>query len=179
VGVQHQCRRGGHHVADGSRLALHRGAGVGLDGQGVQAGGDDHSEVRARPRARSPAAELKFAVEAKGGVGGLRPLLFVTLFDSRDTACKMSVRATAGRAACSPVVPKWRNWQTRVVQVHVLARVWGFESLLRHQKNFAKLLVSKAVGDFCFGYDKAKRYHPSRGRPVSTTSASNGSKYSF
>ena len=31
-------------------------------------------------------------------------------------------------------VPKWRNWQTRVVQVHVLARVWGFESLLRHQK---------------------------------------------
>ena len=28
--------------------------------------------------------------------------------------------------------PKWRNWQTRVVQVHVLARVWGFESLLRH-----------------------------------------------
>src|SRR5208337_2199999 len=32
-------------------------------------------------------------------------------------------------------VPKWRNWQTRVVQVHVLARVWGFESLLRHQQS--------------------------------------------
>jgi hypothetical protein len=32
-------------------------------------------------------------------------------------------------------VPKWRNWQTRVVQVHVLARVWGFESLLRHQNS--------------------------------------------
>ena len=31
-------------------------------------------------------------------------------------------------------VPKWRNWQTRMVQVHVPARVWGFESLLRHQK---------------------------------------------
>src|ERR1700730_4075124 len=31
------------------------------------------------------------------------------------------------------LVPKWRNWQTRMVQVHVLARVWGFESLLRHQ----------------------------------------------
>jgi hypothetical protein len=30
-------------------------------------------------------------------------------------------------------VPEWRNWQTRMVQVHVLARVWGFESLLRHQ----------------------------------------------
>ena len=30
-------------------------------------------------------------------------------------------------------MPEWRNWQTRMVQVHVLARVWGFESLLRHQ----------------------------------------------
>ena len=29
-------------------------------------------------------------------------------------------------------LPKWRNWQTRMVQVHVPARVWGFESLLRH-----------------------------------------------
>src|SRR5215510_11851165 len=29
--------------------------------------------------------------------------------------------------------PKWRNWQTRMVQVHVPATVWGFESLLRHQ----------------------------------------------
>ena len=35
-------------------------------------------------------------------------------------------------------VPKWRNWQTRMVQVHVLARVWGFESLLRHQYLFDK-----------------------------------------
>ena len=33
------------------------------------------------------------------------------------------------------LVPKWRNWQTRVVQVHVLARVWGFESLLRHHSS--------------------------------------------
>ena len=30
-------------------------------------------------------------------------------------------------------VPKWRNWQTRMVQVHVLARVWRFKSSLRHQ----------------------------------------------
>jgi hypothetical protein len=37
------------------------------------------------------------------------------------------------RASDLCLVPKWRNWQTRVVQVHVLARVWGFESLLRHQ----------------------------------------------
>ena len=30
-------------------------------------------------------------------------------------------------------LPSWRNWQTRMVQVHVLARVWGFESLRWHQ----------------------------------------------
>src|SRR5499427_10957773 len=29
--------------------------------------------------------------------------------------------------------PKWRNWQTRMIQGHVPARVWGFESPLRHQ----------------------------------------------
>src|SRR5262249_1418142 len=28
--------------------------------------------------------------------------------------------------------PKWRNWQTRMIQGHVPARVWGFESPLRH-----------------------------------------------
>jgi hypothetical protein len=27
--------------------------------------------------------------------------------------------------------PLWRNWQTRMVQVHVLAREWGFNSLQR------------------------------------------------
>ena len=41
-------------------------------------------------------------------------------------------------------VPKWRNWQTRVVQVHVLARVWGFESLLRHQ-NPRKFLIKAGL----------------------------------
>jgi hypothetical protein len=29
-------------------------------------------------------------------------------------------------------LPKWRNWQTRMIQGHVPARVWGFESPLRH-----------------------------------------------
>src|SRR5580704_1831319 len=29
-------------------------------------------------------------------------------------------------------LPSWRNWQTRMVQVHVPARVWGFESLRWH-----------------------------------------------
>ena len=31
-----------------------------------------------------------------------------------------------------PIVRMWRNWQTRMVQVHVLAREWGFNSLQRH-----------------------------------------------
>jgi hypothetical protein len=39
--------------------------------------------------------------------------------------------------------PKWRNWQTRMVQVHVPATAWGFESLLRHQH-----LVSAIYGAF-------------------------------
>jgi hypothetical protein len=33
----------------------------------------------------------------------------------------------------SAIVPSWRNWQTRMVQVHVPATVWGFESLRWHQ----------------------------------------------
>jgi hypothetical protein len=32
-------------------------------------------------------------------------------------------------------LPLWRNWQTRMVQVHVPARVWGFDFLQRHQKS--------------------------------------------
>jgi hypothetical protein len=34
--------------------------------------------------------------------------------------------------------PKWRNWQTRMVQGHVPARVWGFKSPLRHHKSLIK-----------------------------------------
>ena len=41
------------------------------------------------------------------------------------------LQATDERTALR--VPKWRNWQTRMVQVHVLARVWRFESSFRHQ----------------------------------------------
>jgi hypothetical protein len=32
-----------------------------------------------------------------------------------------------------PVVPEWRNWQTRQVQDLVLAREWRFESSFGHQ----------------------------------------------
>ena len=31
------------------------------------------------------------------------------------------------------LVPEWRNWQTRCVQVAVIARSWRFESSLGHQ----------------------------------------------
>ncbi len=50
-------------------------------------------------------------------------------------------------------VPKWRNWQTRMVQVHVLARVWGFESLLRHQS-------LKSPGACCFLPPSRSREQP-------------------
>ena len=54
--------------------------------------------------------------------------------------CKPSGNGMTGQvsvafSAPAFTVPKWRNWQTRMVQVHVLARVWGFESLLRHHRN--------------------------------------------
>src|SRR5580693_125374 len=38
-----------------------------------------------------------------------------------------------GRPVTNHFLPSWRNWQTRMVQVHVPARVWGFESLRWHQ----------------------------------------------
>ena len=56
-------------------------------------------------------------------------------FDTAGRICETQYCClfSANVLSDSPV-PKWRNWQTRVVQVHVLARVWGFESLLRHHK---------------------------------------------
>ena len=32
-------------------------------------------------------------------------------------------------------LPAWRNWQTRMVQDHVGATPWRFESSRRHKKN--------------------------------------------
>src|ERR1035437_4538695 len=56
------------------------------------------------------------------------------LFDTTSRICETQGCCHVRRTTLSMyTVPKWRNWQTRVVQVHVLARVWGFESLLRHQ----------------------------------------------
>jgi hypothetical protein len=38
------------------------------------------------------------------------------------------------------VLPLWRNWQTRMVQVHVPVRAWGFNSLQRHFENSRPIL---------------------------------------
>src|SRR6476646_3734144 len=54
-------------------------------------------------------------------------------FDTRGRLGETRDSCSFGGLRWKGGVPKWRNWQTRVVQVHVLARVWGFESLLRHQ----------------------------------------------
>jgi hypothetical protein len=54
-------------------------------------------------------------------------------FDTKWRLCETQSCCLLGGSRLSSHVPKWRNWQTRMVQVHVLARVWGFESLLRHQ----------------------------------------------
>jgi hypothetical protein len=55
---------------------------------------------------------------------GLQPAIHV---------CKIILGVAFAAPFGSRATPKWRNWQTRMVQVHVPARVWGFESLLRHQ----------------------------------------------
>src|SRR2546429_568375 len=48
-------------------------------------------------------------------------------------------------------MPKWRNWQTRMVQVHVPARAWGFESLLRHHLFFLLApLANRSTSLFLF-----------------------------
>jgi hypothetical protein len=48
--------------------------------------------------------------------------------------CKIGDGVSLAAPFGGRAMPKWRNWQTRMVQVHVPARVWGFESLLRHQQ---------------------------------------------
>ena len=46
------------------------------------------------------------------------------------------VYARVGSSPISRMMQKWRNWQTRTVQVRVVAIPWGFKSLLLHwQRN--------------------------------------------
>src|ERR1035438_4807178 len=50
-------------------------------------------------------------------------------------------RRPRAAAALQIRLPSWRNWQTRMVQVHVPATVWGFESLRWHQESFLSPLL--------------------------------------
>src|SRR6185312_6022544 len=67
--------------------------------------------------------------------------LTVVCIDTGACVCNTKTsRFSVSRSAVQKVqgtlrsLPKWRNWQTRMVQVHVFARMWGFESPLRHQE---------------------------------------------
>src|SRR5690348_3023784 len=59
------------------------------------------------------------------------------MFDTPASACKIEEEVRSAPVSWRRKKPKWRNWQTRMVQVHVPARVWGFESLLRHQNKLS------------------------------------------
>ncbi len=83
-------------------------------------------------------AERQDHDEREAGVG--RPW-----FDTWVSGCRIETQVFLMRrrsaAATEAHVPSWRNWQTRMVQVHVPATVWGFESLRWHQKNSGQWLV--------------------------------------
>src|SRR5687768_11995280 len=74
------------------------------------------TEIRSES-AGGPLAALRIRCTATKKVLALRPL------DSREPAPYL----------LHPDARKWRNWQTRWIQVPVPARVWGFNSPLSHQ----------------------------------------------
>ena len=47
-------------------------------------------------------------------------------------------RAVVGSSPTRGVLQKWRNWQTRTVQVRVVAIPCGFNSHLLHHREFGK-----------------------------------------
>ena len=61
-----------------------------------------------------------------------------SVFDTSGCLCNTRSCCPSSAPAPDQPVPKWRNWQTRMVQVHVPARVWGFESLRWHQGFFVR-----------------------------------------
>ena len=58
------------------------------------------------------------------------------------------VYARVGSSPISRMMQKWRNWQTRTVQVRVVAIPWGFKSLLLHD-NRRQLFDKKGCLFFC------------------------------
>ena len=78
--------------------------------------------------------------------GGIPPApspsqaLFATVW--KDWALALTKQKVAGTMKLlrnNPLVPEWRNWQTRQVQDLVLAREWRFESSFGHQYPSSKL----------------------------------------
>ena len=79
------------------------------------------SRARASRCATSPRGRATAARHRSGGrPGRLIRRVRASALDERSGGRIMRVR------------PKWRNWQTRQLQELVLARVWRFESSLRH-----------------------------------------------
>jgi hypothetical protein len=53
---------------------------------------------------------------------------------SRMSLLRSSIRTGPAAMVISLSLREWRNWQTRWLQVPVLARVWGFKSPLAHAR---------------------------------------------
>ncbi len=51
-------------------------------------------------------------------------------------------------------MPKWWNWQTRMVQGHVFARTCGFKSHLRHHLEVQRDLKQASLKRCAFGTSK-------------------------
>jgi ribosomal protein L39E len=71
------------------------------------------------------------------GQRGLRPIFgfFCNSLEEPEAPAltKQKVAGTMKLLRNNPLVPEWRNWQTRQVQDLVLAREWRFESSFGHQ----------------------------------------------
>src|SRR5712692_7162232 len=79
-------------------------------------------------------------------VEAFQKVLAVLMGCAAKPECYHTVVKSPLRLYNKSFAPSWRHWQTRMVQVHVLARVWGFESLRWHQRNleFAGLCFAQS-----------------------------------
>ena len=66
-------------------------------------------------------------------------------------ACFCDISIAVKRFLSNDSMRLWRNWQTRMVQVHVNASSWGFKSLQPH-----KSLDAKAFQGFFLRKTKVK-----------------------
>ncbi len=98
------------------------------------------------PSTRLHSLGLEFRRNARGFQRVPPPLDSVTrqpLFLNSTRRAGPTFRLSGPRAY---LMPKWRNWQTRMVQVHVGAIPWKFESSLGHSGT-----LSPVAGDIVRG----------------------------